>query len=124
MSNRKTGADILIVLAALVALLVASVSGASAMAAGPVLLDIFGNPICADGSLNNGSPQRHDKQHMPDCCVLACAGMKLQADVPPQTPQPAEPTFETAVAIVATDTVFVTRGERTPANPRAPPHTA
>jgi len=123
-SNRRTRTDILIVLTALLALVVTSVSGATAMAAGPVLLDIFGNPICADGSLDEGSPQRHDKRQMPDCCLLACAAMKLQAGVPPQTPQAAAPTFEMAVASVLPDTVSVARGERTPANPRAPPRTA
>jgi hypothetical protein len=120
-SKRNTRTSMAVVLAALCALVVTSISSASAMAAGPVLLDIFGNPICADGSLNTGSPHRHGDGHVTDCCVLACAGMKVLADLPPEPQALTAPSFESVVAAISPSAPSVARQERTPANPRAPP---
>lgn len=124
MSKRITGTRLAIVLAALCALVVSSISGASAMAAGPVLLDIFGNPICADGSLNEGSPHRPGSGHEPDCCAIACASLHMQAGEPPQHVAVALPAFSGSTSIYPLTTLRLTRSQRTPANPRAPPRTA
>ena len=124
MSKRGTATRLAIVLTALCALVVTSISGASAMAAGPVLLDIFGNPICADGSLDEGSSHGHGKGHTPDCCAIACASLHMQAGEPPQPVVVALPAYSGSTSIYPLTTLRLTRSQRTPANPRAPPRTA
>ena len=113
-----------IVLAALCALVVTSIASASAMAAGPVLLDIFGNPICADGSLDDGAPHKHGNGAMPDCCVFACAGKHLQAFTPPRGPSLATRDRRAGADLLLPEAPALRRSERTPSNPRAPPRTA
>ena len=111
-------------LAALCALLLASISGTSAMAAGPVLLDIFGNPICADGSLDAGSPHRQGKGHEPDCCIIACSSLHMQAGEPPQPLDLALANPRHSAVAAPPAVLHPPRSEHTPANPRAPPRTA
>lgn len=113
-----------IVLAALCALVVTSISSASAMVSGPVLLDIFGNPICADGSLNENSPHKRGNGAMPDCCVFACAGKHLQAFTPPSGPVLATRDIRDGADNALPDEPTRGRSERTPSNPRAPPRTS
>src|SRR5690606_25306243 len=97
------------------------IGSAAAMAAGPALLDIFGNPICADGSLDGGSSPGHGKEQMPGCCILACSGQHVQAGLAPQSPELPAPSIHALGEIIAAGYASPARSDRTPANPRAPP---
>ncbi len=109
-------------LATFVAALAFVLQAALAFATPPVQRDIFGNVICAPGTMQTpaGSPAGHKQ----DCCFLSCNVSPLAAaGMPPAAFEPAfaaafEPVVHPPLDVVAR------HDRRTPANPRAPPPSA
>lgn len=109
---------------ALVAAFVLALQSALAVAAAPVQRDIFGNPICADGSGGQSPGGGHDGEHLPDCCLLLCASASpTAADAPAPMVWPPIVRADRTIA-PATSQVAARQNRRTPANPRAPPAAA
>ncbi len=109
-------------LATFVAALAFVLQVALAFATPPVQRDIFGNVICAPGTMQTpaGSPAGHKQ----DCCFLSCNVSPLAAaGMPPAAFELAfaaafEPVVHPPLDVVAR------HDRRTPANPRAPPPSA
>ncbi|EXL09689.1 DUF2946 family protein [Aquamicrobium defluvii] len=107
-------------------LVLQSLLGAFAMAAGPerLQLDAFGNVICTHEGIGE-LPDGAQPAHFPDCCVLGCnLAAPLLAN--PPAPVALETGFGFATLSFRTgsqDHLSFAR-QRSPANPRAPPKTA
>jgi hypothetical protein len=107
-------------------LVLQSVLGAFASAAGPraVQLDAFGNVICTHEGVSE-QPGDPLQKHMPTCCVLGCnlAASPL-AGPPDAAALPAVFVFESVSFAVATVDHLAFERSRSPLNPRAPPASA
>lgn len=94
---------------------------AIAQAAHPVLLDIFGNPICITGSdgSNHSVPGRGNHENG-DCCLLGCG--VAGAALPPAPAVVAAGWGDRMPALVVlTPAIVVPSPGHRPGNPRAPP---
>lgn len=95
-----------------------------AAAASPVLLDVFGNPLCISSASGVASEEDHgDHGSMPDCCIIACsmfAPTTADERAPRslynplvKTAQQTEPVYESVIISFAL--------EHSPGSPRSPP---
>ena len=112
-----------VALAAAWFLVMQSVLGTLALAAGPqtAQLDAFGNVICTHGAIGE-LPDSPQQKHTPSCCVLGC---NLAASVlagPPATSSLFAPlNYETVVFSPSAPDHLAFERPRSPSNPRAPP---
>lgn len=125
MQARRRRWNMVVAFAAIWFLVLQSLLGVFALAAGPrpLQLDAFGNVICTHEGVDE-LPAGSQPAHLPDCCVLGC---NLAAPLLANPPSPVALQVELGFEILgfssgAPDHLSFAR-QRSPANPRAPPAT-
>ncbi|KQZ80928.1 hypothetical protein ASD64_10880 [Mesorhizobium sp. Root157] len=112
-----------VALAAAWFLVMQSVLGAFASAAGPqsAQLDAFGNVICTHGAIGE-LPDSPQQKHVPSCCVLGCnLAASVLAGPPAASALSVELAFEAVAFVPAAPDHLAFERPRSPSNPRAPP---